>query len=277
MVILYKFRERVMGGSTFVNKTKGLTKGAMHKNLPSQRVKAGFTLAEVLITLGIIGVVAAMTIPNLIQNQQEKATIAKLNRVYSILSQSYLKAVDEYGTPSGWGLQNDCGNGNSPCNKVGNTNWFDKQFRPYVKLAQVCADGYGCFKDDYVYNLDGSKYWSSKIDRQRHYFKFVLMDGTSMMLKNSSSDCSRNWGQNSFSRSCGHIIVDLDGKNGRNTFGRDVFMFVMTEDGYFPAGHLYDAGCSNFTTEYAKNKSSCAAGYVLKNNNMDYLHWKKVK
>ena len=54
-------------------------------------------------------------------------------------------------------------------------------------------------------------------------------------------------------------------------------MFVMTEDGYFPAGHLYDAGCSNFTTEYAKNKSSCAAGYVLKNNNMDYLHWKKVK
>lgn len=55
------------------------------------------------------------------------------------------------------------------------------------------------------------------------------------------------------------------------------FMFVMTEDGYFPAGHLYDAGCSNFTTEYAKNKSSCAAGYVLKNNNMDYLHWKKVK
>ena len=105
MVILYKFRERVMEGSTFVNKTKGLTKGAMHKNLPPKRVKAGFTLAEVLITLGIIGVVATMTIPNLIQNQQEKATIAKLNRIYSILSQSYLKAVDEYGTPSGWGCR----------------------------------------------------------------------------------------------------------------------------------------------------------------------------
>lgn len=36
------------------------------------RFKFGFTLAEVLITLGIIGIVAAMTIPTLLQNNYEK-------------------------------------------------------------------------------------------------------------------------------------------------------------------------------------------------------------
>lgn len=44
-----------------------------------------FTLAEVLITLGIIGVVAAMTLPTLINNYRKQETIAKLKKVYSVL------------------------------------------------------------------------------------------------------------------------------------------------------------------------------------------------
>ncbi|MFQ8625693.1 MAG: type II secretion system protein [Candidatus Gastranaerophilaceae bacterium] len=42
---------------------------------------SGFTLAEVLITLGIIGVVAALTMPSVINNYKEKETIAKLKRL----------------------------------------------------------------------------------------------------------------------------------------------------------------------------------------------------
>ena len=44
----------------------------------------GFTLAEVLITLGIIGVVAAMTMPILYTNIQKKTTVAKLQKAISI-------------------------------------------------------------------------------------------------------------------------------------------------------------------------------------------------
>ena len=47
--------------------------------------KRAFTLAEVLITLGIIGVVAALTIPTLISNYQKKVTVAKLKYAYSVL------------------------------------------------------------------------------------------------------------------------------------------------------------------------------------------------
>ena len=41
-------------------------------------MKKGFTLAEVLITLGIIGVVAALTLPSLITNYRKKQTVAQL-------------------------------------------------------------------------------------------------------------------------------------------------------------------------------------------------------
>ena len=48
--------------------------------------KVGFTLAETLITLGVIGVVAAITIPVLSAKIEEKRTINKLNDTYAILS-----------------------------------------------------------------------------------------------------------------------------------------------------------------------------------------------
>ena len=59
--------------------------------------KAAFTLAEVLITLGIIGVVAAMTMPSLIQNYQEKATVTKLKKCYSLVSQAYVSILNDEG------------------------------------------------------------------------------------------------------------------------------------------------------------------------------------
>lgn len=54
-----------------------------------KNIKYGFTLAEVLITLGIIGVVAAMTMPSLIASHKEKETVSKLKKVYSTLSNAF--------------------------------------------------------------------------------------------------------------------------------------------------------------------------------------------
>lgn len=47
------------------------------------KIFRGFTFAEVLITLGVIGVVSAITMPTLIQKHQEQRTIAQLQKVYS--------------------------------------------------------------------------------------------------------------------------------------------------------------------------------------------------
>lgn len=60
-------------------------------------MKRGFTLAEVLITLGIIGIVAAMTLPSLINTYKVKALETQFKTVDSILNQAILKTSDEVG------------------------------------------------------------------------------------------------------------------------------------------------------------------------------------
>lgn len=60
-------------------------------------MKRGFTLAEVLITLSIIGVVAALTMPSLIQNHQKKQTAVKLKQTYSLMIQGIRLAENELG------------------------------------------------------------------------------------------------------------------------------------------------------------------------------------
>lgn len=63
----------------------------------------GFTLAEVLITLGIIGIVAAMTLPVLIANHREKQKVTQLKKVYSVLQQAFLLAQSKHGESKYWG------------------------------------------------------------------------------------------------------------------------------------------------------------------------------
>lgn len=65
-------------------------------------MKKGFTLAEVLITLGIIGVVAAMTIPSLLQNHRKKVVETKLKKFYSTINEAVKLAEVEFGPAKDW-------------------------------------------------------------------------------------------------------------------------------------------------------------------------------
>ena len=57
--------------------------------MSGQSARLGFTLAEVLVTLGIIGVVSAMTVPTLMQNHQRKTYVTQLHKVYNELNQAF--------------------------------------------------------------------------------------------------------------------------------------------------------------------------------------------
>ena len=76
-----------------------LAEGATHVAHSHNIRRAAFTLAEVLITLGIIGVVAALTIPILISNYRKQVTETKLKQTYSILSNATSKLIAETGIP----------------------------------------------------------------------------------------------------------------------------------------------------------------------------------
>ena len=88
-----------------------------------------FTLAEVLITLGIIGIVAAMTLPTLIQKQQEKVLINQLKVANNTLSNALLLAYKDYDTMQFW---TDASSG--AYTQVTQAN-FEKYFLPYFGLT----------------------------------------------------------------------------------------------------------------------------------------------
>jgi len=74
--------------------------------LPNKFAKTGFTLAEVLITLGVIGIVAALTIPGMITNFRKRETVSKVKAAYSIFSQAVKLSAEENGETSGWDYSN---------------------------------------------------------------------------------------------------------------------------------------------------------------------------
>ena len=102
----------------------------------------GFTLAEVLITLAIIGVVAALTIPTLISKYQEKQVVSSLTKIYSTLSQAYQMMQAEYGQISTWGLKNtnngDVDEEGVPIYDHSAKIVIAERFKHYLKVARTC-------------------------------------------------------------------------------------------------------------------------------------------
>lgn len=91
--------------------------------------KVAFTLAEVLITLGIIGIVAAMTLPVLIQNNKNKEVEAKLQKIYSVMNQAILMSEIDNGPKEYWPLSCD---GETECKT-----YYNKYFIPYIKTIKT--------------------------------------------------------------------------------------------------------------------------------------------
>ena len=222
----------------------------------------GFTLAEVLITLGVIGVVAAMTMPTLIQKQNEKATVTKLKKVYTVLSQAYLMIQKDYGEPMGWLQTND----NS---EIGNL------FAKYMKISKNCGTGKGCFSPDDIKGLDGTTHASH--NSRSEMSKLITADGYSVSFRIHNKNCNDIRGTNKqLENVCGWVTVDINGNKKPNTFGKDIFEFNINKYGIYPYGTEFEKQGFPFETFCLPSSglgrgNSCTA-WVLYNENMDYLH-----
>lgn len=101
----------------------------------------GFTLAEVLITLGIIGVVAALTLPILMTNYRKQVTETRLAKFYSVMNQAIEQSEVVNGPKEHWdvmqsGFVKD-ENGNEDRTQSAAMEWYQKYLAPYLKTSDV--------------------------------------------------------------------------------------------------------------------------------------------
>ena len=150
-----------------------------------------FTLAEVLITLGIIGVVAAMTMPSLMQHYKRQQATARIKKFVSVINQALISAENDLGPREDWVIEGDASTeGNSDYAY----NFLNTYIKPYIK--------------------------SDDIEKRRLFgmnmatLRFV--DGSQMSVKVGA---------------CYDIFYDINGEKGPNEKGRDIFVFILCKNG----------------------------------------------
>lgn len=202
-------------------------------------MKQAFTMAEVLITIGIIGLVAAMTLPTLINNSQNKQFEEGLKRSYSVLSQ----ALDMYYAQNG--------------EKLLPENVGQHKLKPilmkYLNVVQDCGLGYNDTNEACIPNTGHGSYidrenlvqyktYNGKQNITMQYFddgQFVLNDGSLILLEDNSSSI--------------YISVDLNGfHKNPNRLGHDLFMFQLDAK-----GKLLPMGAKG-TTYYSEDDEYCS-------------------
>ena len=213
-------------------------------------MKQGFTLAEVLITLGIIGVVAALTLPSLVQKYREQATVTRVKKFYSVFSQAYAMAVQENGTIDNWGLKDS----ETYKDDNGNSLHSEESLEEYDKFFTIMSK--------YLTKAEYQKLHNTKGEGNSANTGYVLADGTQIMgLYLKPSNCN---GQNTYNKYCGDFYITTDIKTDNN-----VFAFIIQPIRIYPYG-TDNATFKNYCLN-GKNYSRCT-GWVIMNGNMDYLH-----
>ena len=207
--------------------------------------RSAFTLAEVLITLGIIGVVAAMTLPSLVNNYKEKELVSRTKKLYSNVQNAVLLAQKDLGT-------------------VGdNTFLFDvsqthaqtaHKLAKYFNGAKVCeaSSQKGC--SSYFYKIKYATAFSADgetiaVNSFNNYPRIILNDGSILIVSQNTAckrihpdcvqddtgSCIRDENgnttpvQKTFSN-CGTIFMDVNGTKLPNQFGADLYEILVNPE-----------------------------------------------
>ncbi len=203
--------------------------------------KTAFTLAETLIVMGVIGVVAALTLPNLNSSTNNKEKVAKLQKVYSNLQDAFGRAEAVYGPYEEW-FVND-GNDNNKRTKRA----FERMIE-FMKYSKVCTVSDNC----------KLKFNAGASEGDTRNYSIILADGSTLGFNYGGQD----------------IYIDIDGINkGANKPGIDVFQVGIRPDNN-NGQYILTYGFRDSIKENSyccQNNSGEYTAWILVNGNMDYL------
>lgn len=192
--------------------------------------KLGFTLSEVLITVGILGVVSAMTMPVLMNDYQEKAEVTRARKVVTELE----SAFDMYMTQK----------------NIKSISASDDLIKDFVgtslKTAKPCGNATGCFASTNYKSFDGSK--SAKFE----------CSGNAYLLANSAAICLTK--QSALIKNPIELVIDTNGPDKPNVGGKDMFRMYIDKKGEFTGFSLITYAVDSETKEIPGLKGASCTG-----------------
>ena len=202
--------------------------------------------------MGIIGVVVALTIPNLNQSTSDREKVAKVKKIYANLEDAFGRATAVYGPFDEWFT--NFGQIENYADFQAVNNRFSGRILEFMKVSKDCGyEDTGCFvTSSKPKDLSGAIYQSfPPIDKRP---KVLLADGTALLFSK----------EDSFNQ----IYIDIDGVKGSNTFGKDIFVFAALKNGIILSGirHKNETLITNCFT-----KSSSCTAWVIETGNINYL------
>jgi len=232
--------------------------------------QSAFTLAEILITLAVIGIVAALTIPALVSKYTEKATVTKVKKTYSLLQNAFQLAIIENGYPDEWNIgdiwKDD--EGVQHISEEGAIN-MSRIFSKYLNTSKVCEGNMDCIGGFDLKLLNGDNY-ENIVDGSS---SVILNDGIGVEFTPWHSHLCKEAGT-----TCASISIRTDFKNPAQ-YGINMFVFSITRNTIIPwgASSIPDSGLNSFKKKCVynggnfENGAGCT-GWVIEIGNMDYLH-----
>ena len=238
----------------------------------------GFTLAEVLITLGIIGVVAAMTIPTLVKNYQKTVWVNQLKKSVSILEQGFQKMLADDGVDKLWDTEF--------WNLVINKNQYETG-ASLINHNEILKKYFNIIKsfDEGTYSKNTLGFGYKTLDGKNTYngcedaIQIYLADGSLLGLFAHGHGQIYNPTTKHYDIEITDVAVvtmDVNGDKGPNQWGRDTFYFVLDEKAQLiPIGSkrcqddqsLFE--CSS-ADDCLTTGSTCAARIIENGWKMDY-------
>lgn len=223
-------------------------------------MKKAFTLAEVLIVLGIVGVIAALAIPSLYNHFKQVELHARFNKTYAVMQQALKLTLGEMGLTStaDVSIYYDKDNTKLKENFVGINKVWESRFAGATKVKASTYNFKGVFKD----------FWGngSRVYGDTHDYYYLLPDGSVI------SDIGAN--QRYGNVAALDIFFDTNGLHkGPNRLGYDQFYFYNEGKTTIAAGNVdYMVGCDPFLTGssngyWDKFRMASCSGYALKNIN----------
>lgn len=203
--------------------------------------KQAFTLAEMLITLGIIGVVAAMTIPALMAHFQQEQTVTRLKKALSVINQAYRLSYDDVGEPES-------------AFKLGAEEYFKTYWAPYIKVLSYCEKPESCgYNSNFPWKYPNGKKVDIALIAPTARTTFYSMDGVLYVILTTHGDMTvPNY----------NIYIDINGGNGPNQMGRDVFILTRVQKdggGVRPLG--YNLSNEQINNTCSKSNKGSGTGY----------------